>query len=83
MTVVRVSFPRTCSRQRRSSASARQSFRGAAITQPSQMGNFKNQSIRAADRDRDRDVDKEQDRERVKEGQERLRNASTDLIRVT
>ncbi|KAG9314512.1 hypothetical protein JVU11DRAFT_5309 [Chiua virens] len=55
--------------------SARQSFRGAAITQPSQMGNFKHQSIRAADRDRDRDVEKEQDRERVKEG-ERLRNLS-------
>ncbi|KAH0838443.1 hypothetical protein J3R83DRAFT_6754 [Lanmaoa asiatica] len=57
--------------------SVRQSFRGAAITQPSQMGNFKHQSIRAADRDRDRDAEKEQDRERVKEGQERLRNAST------
>ncbi|KAF8559241.1 hypothetical protein OG21DRAFT_1503146 [Imleria badia] len=56
--------------------SARQSFRGAAITQPSQMGNFKHQSIRAADRDRDRDAEKEQDRERVKEGQERLRNLS-------
>lgn len=44
------------------------------------MGNFKHQSIRAADRDRDRDAEKEQDRERVKEGQERLRNASTNLI---
>lgn len=46
------------------------------------MGNFKHQSIRAADRDRDRDVEKEQDRDRVKEGQERLRNASIYLIRV-
>lgn len=46
------------------------------------MGNFKHQSIRAADRDRDRDAEKEQDRERVKEGQERLRNASIDLIQA-
>ncbi|KIJ21604.1 hypothetical protein PAXINDRAFT_95149 [Paxillus involutus ATCC 200175] len=57
-------------------ASARQSFRGAAITQPSQMGNFKHQSIRATDRDRDRDTEREQDRDKVKEGQERLRNLS-------
>ncbi|OJA10762.1 hypothetical protein AZE42_00328 [Rhizopogon vesiculosus] len=56
---------------------ARPSFRGAAITQPSQMGNFKHQSIRATDRDRDRDVDREQERDsRVKDGQERLRNLS-------
>ncbi|KAG2117775.1 uncharacterized protein F5147DRAFT_247853 [Suillus discolor] len=56
---------------------ARPSFRGAAITQPSQMGNFKHQSIRAADRDRDRDTDREQERDsRVKDGQERLRNLS-------
>ncbi|KIK94862.1 hypothetical protein PAXRUDRAFT_827562 [Paxillus rubicundulus Ve08.2h10] len=57
-------------------ASARQSFRGATVTQPSQMGNFKHQSIRATDRDRDRDADREQDRDKVKEGQERLRNLS-------
>ncbi|KAF9240938.1 hypothetical protein BU15DRAFT_61250 [Melanogaster broomeanus] len=58
--------------------SARQSFRGAAITQPSQMGNFKHHSMRATDRDRDRDKDteREQDRDKVKEGQERLRNLS-------
>ncbi|KAG0709037.1 hypothetical protein DFH29DRAFT_890248 [Suillus ampliporus] len=56
---------------------ARPSFRGAAITQPSQMGNFKHQSIRATDRDRDRDTDREQERDsRVKDGQERLRNLS-------
>ncbi|KAF9229479.1 hypothetical protein BS17DRAFT_771518 [Gyrodon lividus] len=57
-------------------ASARQSFRGAAITQPSQMGNFKHQSIRATDRDRDKDCEREQDRDKLKEGQERLRNLS-------
>lgn len=45
------------------------------------MGNFKHQSIRTTDRDRD--AEKEQDRERVKEGQERLRNASTDLAYTT
>ncbi|KAG1757400.1 hypothetical protein EDB19DRAFT_1657283 [Suillus lakei] len=57
---------------------ARPSFRGAAITQPSQMGNFKHQSIRATDRDRDRDTDREQERDsRVKDGQERLRNGLT------
>ncbi|KIJ68269.1 hypothetical protein HYDPIDRAFT_185388 [Hydnomerulius pinastri MD-312] len=56
--------------------STRPSFRGTAITQPSQMGNFKHQSIRATDRDRDRDADREQDRDKVKEGQERLRNLS-------
>ncbi|KAG1867883.1 hypothetical protein DFJ58DRAFT_768226 [Suillus subalutaceus] len=56
---------------------ARPSFRGAAITQPSQMGNFKHQSIRATDRDRDRETDREQERDsRVKDGQERLRNLS-------
>ncbi|KAH7921806.1 hypothetical protein BV22DRAFT_1095867 [Leucogyrophana mollusca] len=56
---------------------SRPSFRGTTITQPSQMGNFKHQSIRAADRDRDKEADREQERDtRVKEGQERLRNLS-------
>lgn len=80
MMVVRASFRSACILQRHLQGSARQSFRGAAITQPSQMGNFKHQSIRAADRDRDRDAEKELDRERVKEGQERLRNASIGLM---
>ncbi|KAG1723905.1 hypothetical protein EDD22DRAFT_961908 [Suillus occidentalis] len=45
--------------------------------EPSQMGNFKHQSIRATDRDRDRDTDREQERDsRVKDGQERLWNSS-------
>ncbi|KAG5221529.1 Zinc finger CCCH domain-containing protein [Salix suchowensis] len=48
---------------------ARPSFR-SALTQPSQMGNFKHQSLRAPDRDRDT-------REfRDKEGHEHLRNLS-------
>jgi zinc finger CCCH domain-containing protein 13 len=53
----------------------RPSFRGA-LTQPSQMGNFKHQSLRSTDRgDRDKDGDKERERDiRDKEGQERLRN---------
>ncbi|KAJ7597206.1 hypothetical protein C8J56DRAFT_1159161 [Mycena floridula] len=51
---------------------ARPSFR-TALTQPSQMGNFKHQSLRTNDRDGDRD--KERDI-RDKEGQERLRNLS-------
>lgn len=37
------------------------------MTQPSQMGNFKHQSLRGPDRDRDRDL-------RDKEGHEHLRN---------
>jgi hypothetical protein len=57
---------------------SRATFR-STVSQPSQMGNFKHQSLRASDRDRDRDRDKdgEKDRERDirdKEGQERLRN---------
>lgn len=80
MMVVRIPFCDAFILQRHSQGSARQSFRGAAITQPSQMGNFKHQSIRAADRDRDKDAEKELDRERVKEGQERLRNASISLM---
>ncbi|KAH7915376.1 hypothetical protein BJ138DRAFT_1141973 [Hygrophoropsis aurantiaca] len=58
-------------------APSRPTFRGTTITQPSQMGNFKHQSIRAADRDRDKEADRDQEREtRVKEGQERLRHLS-------
>lgn len=55
----------------------RPSFRGTTVTQPSQMGNFKHQSIRTAEREREREVDREQDRDsKVKEGHERLRNLS-------
>jgi hypothetical protein len=50
------------------------SFR-SSHTQPSQMGNFKHQSLRTSDRDRDKDIDKDRERDmREKEGQERLRN---------
>jgi hypothetical protein len=60
---------------------SRATFR-STLSQPSQMGNFKHQSLRTSDRDRDRDRDKdgEKDRERDirdKEGQERLRNVSS------
>ncbi|KAK7694557.1 hypothetical protein QCA50_001743 [Cerrena zonata] len=54
-------------------APQRPSFR-STLTQPSQMGNFRHQSIRTTERDRDRDGDRERDRD--KEGQERLRNLS-------
>ncbi|KAJ7666420.1 hypothetical protein B0H17DRAFT_1336307 [Mycena rosella] len=54
--------------------STRPSFR-STLSQPSQMGNFKHQSLR--DRDRDREGDKDRERDiRDKEGQERLRNLS-------
>ncbi|KAF8807565.1 hypothetical protein BYT27DRAFT_7233070 [Phlegmacium glaucopus] len=58
----------------------RPTFR-STLTQPSQMGNFKHQSLRANDRDRERDRERdgEKDRERDirdKEGQERLRHLS-------
>lgn len=57
--------------------SNRPSFRGTAVTQPSQMGNFKHQSIRTTERERERDADRDQDRDsKVKEGHERLRNLS-------
>ncbi|KDR85159.1 hypothetical protein GALMADRAFT_233820 [Galerina marginata CBS 339.88] len=61
-------------------APARPTFR-TALTQPSQMGNFKHQSLRANDRDkereRERDGEKEREREiREKEGHERLRHLS-------
>ena len=56
----------------------RPTFR-STLTQPSQMGNFKHQSLRGNDREkeRDRERDGEKDRERDirdKEGQERLRH---------
>lgn len=54
--------------------STRPPFR-STMTQPSQMGNFKHQSIRGNDRDRDREGDKDRERDiRDKEGQERLRS---------
>ncbi|KAJ7130057.1 hypothetical protein C8R43DRAFT_1134020 [Mycena crocata] len=54
--------------------STRPTFR-STLSQPSQMGNFKHQSLR--DRDRDRDGDKDRERDiRDKEGQERLRTLS-------
>ena len=59
-------------------AHSRPTFR-STLTQPSQMGNFKHQSLRSSDRDRERDRERdgEKDRERdirEKEGQERLRH---------
>ena len=51
----------------------------STLSQPSQMGSFKHQSIRTGDRERERDRDPDKDRERdlrEKEGQERLRNVS-------
>ncbi|KAF9569730.1 hypothetical protein CPC08DRAFT_812711 [Agrocybe pediades] len=59
---------------------SRPSFR-STLSQPSQMGNFKHQSLRPNDRDRDRDRDRDGDRERErdirdKEGHERLRHLS-------
>lgn len=57
-------------------APQRPSFR-STLSQPSQMGNFRHQSIRTTERDRDRDGDRERDRD--KEGQERLRNVMFSL----
>ncbi|KAJ6574803.1 hypothetical protein B0H19DRAFT_613675 [Mycena capillaripes] len=55
-------------------ATTRPTFR-STLSQPSQMGNFKHQSLR--DRDRDRDGDKDRERNiRDKEGQDRLRDLS-------
>ncbi|KAI0936239.1 hypothetical protein AcV5_004428 [Taiwanofungus camphoratus] len=55
---------------------SRPSFR-STLSQPSQMGNFRHQSLRTNDRDKDRDVERERERDlRDKEGQERLRNLS-------
>ncbi|OSD03522.1 hypothetical protein PYCCODRAFT_1476918 [Trametes coccinea BRFM310] len=56
--------------------SARASFR-SGLTQPSQMGNFRHQSIRTTERGSEKDVDRERERDlRDREGQERLRNLS-------
>ncbi|PSR72399.1 hypothetical protein PHLCEN_2v11742 [Hermanssonia centrifuga] len=55
-------------------APARPSFR-AALSQPSQMGNFRHQSLRTTERERDTDRERQRD-ERDREGQERLRNLS-------
>ncbi|TFK40998.1 hypothetical protein BDQ12DRAFT_678720 [Crucibulum laeve] len=57
---------------------SRPTFR-TTMSQPSQMGNFKHQSLRATDRERERERDTDKDRERDirdKEGQERLRHLS-------
>ncbi|KAI0079596.1 hypothetical protein K474DRAFT_1696309 [Panus rudis PR-1116 ss-1] len=53
---------------------SRPSFR-TTLSQPSQMGNFRHQSIRTADREKDGDRERERDL-RDKEGQERLRSLS-------
>jgi zinc finger CCCH domain-containing protein 13 len=54
----------------------RASFR-STLTQPSQMGNFKHQSIRSSEREKDKDADRDRERDlRDKEGQERLRSVS-------
>jgi hypothetical protein len=54
----------------------RATFR-STLSQPSQMGNFKHQSIRTSDRERDKDADRDRERDlRDKEGQERLRSLS-------
>ncbi|TFY81541.1 hypothetical protein EWM64_g2465 [Hericium alpestre] len=54
----------------------RATFR-SALSQPSQMGNFKHQSIRSNDRDREKDGEKDKDRDsRDRDGQERLRSLS-------
>ncbi|KAI0374258.1 hypothetical protein BV20DRAFT_1049086 [Pilatotrama ljubarskyi] len=56
--------------------SARASFR-SGLTQPSQMGNFRHQSIRTTERGTEKEVDRERERDlRDREGQERLRNLS-------
>ncbi|PFH54632.1 hypothetical protein AMATHDRAFT_44461 [Amanita thiersii Skay4041] len=59
-------------------SASRPSFR-STVSQPSQMGNFKHQSLRSNDRDKERDKDFDKDRERDmrdREGQERLRHLS-------
>ncbi|KAH0590535.1 hypothetical protein H2248_000680 [Termitomyces sp. 'cryptogamus'] len=59
---------------------SRSTFR-STLSQPSQMGNFKHQSLRGSDRerekDRERDADKDRERDiRDKDGHERLRHLS-------
>ncbi|KAI0778094.1 hypothetical protein BD413DRAFT_683932 [Trametes elegans] len=57
--------------------SPRASFRSGLTTQPSQMGNFRHQSIRTTERGAEKDTDRERERDqRDREGQERLRNLS-------
>lgn len=59
-------------------AHSRPTYR-AALSQPSQMGNFKHQSMRSNDRDREH-PDKDRDRDmRDKDGQERLRHVLSSL----
>ena len=54
--------------------SARPSFR-SGLSQPSQMGNFRHQSIRTTDRTGEKELERERERDlRDREGQERLRN---------
>ncbi|KAI0307863.1 hypothetical protein B0F90DRAFT_1909242 [Multifurca ochricompacta] len=54
----------------------RATFR-STLSQPSQMGNFKHQSIRTSEREKDKDADRDRERDlRDKEGQERLRSLS-------
>ncbi|TCD63396.1 hypothetical protein EIP91_005604 [Steccherinum ochraceum] len=54
----------------------RPAFR-TTLSQPSQMGNFRHQSIRTTERDKDKETDKERERDiRDKEGAEKLRSLS-------
>ncbi|KAI0274704.1 hypothetical protein BC834DRAFT_6131 [Gloeopeniophorella convolvens] len=54
----------------------RATFR-SQLSQPSQMGNFKHQSIRTSEREKDKDTERDRERDlRDKEGQERLRSLS-------
>ncbi|KAI0639314.1 hypothetical protein C8Q77DRAFT_52401 [Trametes polyzona] len=56
--------------------SPRASFR-SGLTQPSQMGNFRHQSIRTTERGAEKEADRERERDlRDREGQERLRSLS-------
>ncbi|KAH9025867.1 hypothetical protein EDB85DRAFT_2177740 [Lactarius pseudohatsudake] len=58
----------------------RATFR-STLSQPSQMGNFKHQSIRTSERERDKDTDRDRERDlRDKEGQERLRNQAAPVV---
>ena len=64
---------------------SRPSFR-TTLSQPSQMGNFKHQSLRPNDRDRDRDRDRDADKERErdirdKDGHERLRHVGFPFVK--
>jgi zinc finger CCCH domain-containing protein 13 len=58
-----------------SDAPTRPSFR-SSLSQPSQMGNFRHQSLRTADRERDSERERQRE-ERDREGQERLRNVKS------